>query len=170
MNNTTHTPEPWRLGRVTNAQGVSILSGQHPHYPGVQWIAQVHGTETQEANAYRIVQCVNACHGIQYPETEIPALKLMQQDYAELTARLIISEEKREKLFEVLLKVRASMQRLGIESSDAYIEICDALNACQNPKPCEKHCGENYCDENGCTSAKPSDFGGSTNKPKSITP
>jgi hypothetical protein len=65
MNNTKHTPEPWvQIGPV-------IADEWYDH------IAVINGTtdNVNEANAARIVACVNACEGMGDPEATIKQMQ-----------------------------------------------------------------------------------------------
>jgi hypothetical protein len=68
-----HTAGPWRAGRdVEGRERISVLRIVGPDYPGAGYIAQINlcrsptprGEPDGEANAARIVACVNACEGI----------------------------------------------------------------------------------------------------------
>lgn len=58
---TKHTPEPWKIGKDDSKH----LWSDHTHL-GMMF---GHSTklETDEANAKRIVECVNACSGMENP-------------------------------------------------------------------------------------------------------
>lgn len=70
---TGHTPEPWRVGGTVLVEGVDddaraylvIRNGND------QWPALVERDSDGEANAARIVQCVNALAGVRDPGTAI---------------------------------------------------------------------------------------------------
>jgi hypothetical protein len=76
--NTKHTPEPWRVGKLTviadTNQGLSINGSyckQALNYYGGYLIAE----SITENNASRIVACVNACAGMDDPAKEISTLR-----------------------------------------------------------------------------------------------
>ncbi len=87
---TKHTPTPWRYvthadkrmgdcirgGRVRTEDGATVP-------PAVCTMSKCEGWETQQANAARIVQCVNACEGIEDPAS---ALKQARQALTALKA------------------------------------------------------------------------------------
>lgn len=76
-----HTPEPWwvgptpaylRMGQGSgNKQPLTIRSPHHSEEIATVWTALL----PTEANAARIVACVNACAGMSDPEAEIARLR-----------------------------------------------------------------------------------------------
>ena len=75
-----HTKEPWQIVPTIDRNHVEIrdsdrrlISVVSSHYP--------HGVKTEDANAHRIVQAVNACAGMDDPAQEIAQLRA---DRAEL--------------------------------------------------------------------------------------
>lgn len=89
MSETKHTPEPWEALRLQCAWGIQSTSESadpdervchlpyHFEYRGEPCgsITSQNKTNAEiEANARRIVACVNACEGIADPEKAIPAL------------------------------------------------------------------------------------------------
>jgi hypothetical protein len=76
MSETKHSPEPWRAdvddpSDILDASGAACASGWSFDEPG-GWFRQ----EPAEANARRIVACVNACAGIPTEEVEAGVLAL----------------------------------------------------------------------------------------------
>jgi hypothetical protein len=71
--NTTHTPEPWRVeAKYTNGL---LITDQYED-TNICSTGAFHGySSIQQANAYRIVACVNACAGMENPSAEIERLK-----------------------------------------------------------------------------------------------
>lgn len=68
-----HTPEPWKDGflRVTAIDGgmkIAVTS------------CEIGNVEIEQANANRIVTCVNACAGIDDPAAEIAELKRQRDE------------------------------------------------------------------------------------------
>jgi hypothetical protein len=63
MSNSKHTPEPWMKGffHVYDADGCEIAD----------CMSDVYLTYHDQANAARIVECVNACAGIENPSYAI---------------------------------------------------------------------------------------------------
>lgn len=77
-----HTPEPWMYGAelvsARHAVGVceEICRCSVTRLPAHK---NVRPYDEGIANAARIVQCVNACAGMEFPEAEIPRLKTQEQ-------------------------------------------------------------------------------------------
>lgn len=67
MSTMTHTPEPWGIKQHGN--GNELFGGTSPQS---QWYLF---EEATEANAARIVACVNACAGMKSPEDDIKRYK-----------------------------------------------------------------------------------------------
>lgn len=88
---TTHTPEPWKLGRAGSViseskDGLEIIgaTGEEAiNYYGGNLIAE----SISQANAARIVACVNACAGIENPQEYMKGVKLLEKTYHELQNR-----------------------------------------------------------------------------------
>lgn len=95
---TQHTPEPWRVCEPPNNDMITCdaVSGRYLVYctraGGQDGICKISEQE-QEANARRIVACVNACAGIstdtliEYGDGNLEALFKMQQQRDELQAK-----------------------------------------------------------------------------------
>lgn len=62
-----HTPEPWNYFKPEHSNGLWYINDSCMVIYGLTHLA--------EANAARIVACVNACAGMEYPEYEIQSLK-----------------------------------------------------------------------------------------------
>lgn len=64
MNELKHTPEPWRVGRHAVVADVPVVGGcsgtDDVDYYGGHLVCET----VTEANAERIIACVNACKGI----------------------------------------------------------------------------------------------------------
>mgnify|MGYP001609990913 CR=1 FL=1 len=62
----SHTPEPWRVRMDTSAPNVFITREFGVDVPPAFYIADVQGIgkKETEANAARIVACVNGCTGL----------------------------------------------------------------------------------------------------------
>lgn len=58
-----HTPEPWGV-RVTSV-GTNIFSEKQSTY--LMYMSQTRTVKEGNANAYRVVECVNAMEGIENP-------------------------------------------------------------------------------------------------------
>jgi hypothetical protein len=67
-----HTPTPWETSAVVSAGGVGWDVCEAS---AGDMIADLQDCPNAEANAKRIVACVNACEGIDDPEQSIPAMK-----------------------------------------------------------------------------------------------
>ena len=65
---TKHTPEPWAIG-------LSKESFVNDHKVIGYAIGRFNTDEEKKANAARIVECVNACAGMENPAAEIAALR-----------------------------------------------------------------------------------------------
>ena len=66
-----HTPEPWNFTPPDGVERGMVGSSTHP------WICELDDFDTaeSEANAQRIVACVNACTGIADPVAALEAVK-----------------------------------------------------------------------------------------------
>jgi hypothetical protein len=84
--NTTHTPEPWRVYAWRNGSTFAI---EYIQPSGISaFICQVNGSNGQsEANASRIVACVNACAGIHDPQELIIGADFALKENRELKAQ-----------------------------------------------------------------------------------
>lgn len=71
MINTKYTPAPWTL------HGTTIEAGNHV-IAQANWFGVMEGKPDNEANAVRIVACVNACEGIS-PEAVPEMLELIKE-------------------------------------------------------------------------------------------
>jgi hypothetical protein len=82
MEKAKHTPEPWRYDGIPWKEGENIYGTFDIHAENKKWIGDTKpyggenftGIEEAEANAQRIVQCVNACKGIENPGETIVEL------------------------------------------------------------------------------------------------
>jgi hypothetical protein len=63
MSKEKHTPEPWGV-RVTSV-GTNIFSEKQSTY--LMYMSQTRTVKEGNANAYRVVECVNAMEGIENP-------------------------------------------------------------------------------------------------------
>ena len=72
-----HTPEPWEIYGRYGDHGRIVGEGDR-HIAGTMgYSSNIRSGEVRaenQANARRIVECVNACAGIEDPETVIPQL------------------------------------------------------------------------------------------------
>jgi hypothetical protein len=66
----THTPEPWGV-RVTSV-GTNIFSEKQSAY--LMYMSQTRTVKEGNANAYRVIECVNAMEGIQNPAEFIASI------------------------------------------------------------------------------------------------
>lgn len=66
MSETKHTPEPWEASRWKYYPNRTRIFGPLVG-DKIQLIGETYGEETNEANADRIVECVNAMEGIDNP-------------------------------------------------------------------------------------------------------
>lgn len=73
MTTTKHTPTPWRIAEAA--------AGRFPEYPIVGAdrhtvaVLKIYALDQHNGNAARIVQCVNACEGIEDPTAFIAAVR-----------------------------------------------------------------------------------------------
>lgn len=84
--NTKHTPTPWKRG--TSKYGSPFLIGREDTGFVVAECRNQHHSEEAEANAARIVACVNGCEGIADPSAVkdmMEALKAWRYAYSECT-------------------------------------------------------------------------------------
>jgi hypothetical protein len=91
--NTTHTPEPWRVYAWRND---STFAVEYIQPSGISaFVCQMNGSNGQsEANASRIVACVNACAGMEDPAAEIERLKAQRDELLRLL-ELALSDPKK---------------------------------------------------------------------------
>lgn len=130
MSDTKHTPEPWIYeglsGDIDEGWEASLI------IPGDKGNADWHSFivayglqgeegagELAEANARRIVACVNACAGMADPEAEIAKLKAEMEElreaaeaYMQLSTCYRLGARPTEKLFAALSKARAALERI----------------------------------------------------------
>jgi len=106
MSEFKHTPEPWRLyGELVNTTtGVTIR--QDDNFKKIICDLYAYGfynvtIEEQQANAERIVACVNACAGIENPKK----LKNSHREYLLTRSLLREAEKQRDLLLEVLKEI-----------------------------------------------------------------
>jgi hypothetical protein len=90
MSNNKHTPTPWEVDQLA-------VSSVNEPLDGGDIICEAptgydHSMIRWDANASRIVQCVNACEGMDDPESTISVLKNSQREYL-LTRSLLIDTE-----------------------------------------------------------------------------
>ena len=93
-----HTKEPW-IFDAPDADFSGIIIGRHG--------GEVVDGEFTEANARRIVACVNACAGMDDPEKEIAALRAENEAYEKTLLHLM------EKFPEVKAVINAVGKRSG---------------------------------------------------------
>ena len=112
MNTPKHTPEPWATEDVTINQKEIQLWG-----PGRQYIGTIQGImynhANTEANAERIVACVNACAGI---ATEDLHLVLPQQlaDIGKLVSDYRKTQAQRDEAITLLKEMERVVRNSGI--------------------------------------------------------
>ena len=101
-----HTAEPWKV------MPDPVYQGQHPYHENRfiatddalfedgfddleagELIASMRDGENQQANARRIVACVNACVGLADPAAEIAAMKLTREGWDVMGATLASERE-----------------------------------------------------------------------------
>lgn len=91
MSNQKHTPEPWVISRF-NSGGEDLLSIEHDNtiIAAVNsWLSE----PEQEANAARIVACVNYCKGTSNEELESGSLEQLKSQRDELIRVLQVVEK-----------------------------------------------------------------------------
>jgi hypothetical protein len=117
METQTHTPEPWNtvsdpiMGTLIRKEGLILAK-----------MRKLEGIN-HEANAARIVACVNACADMENPRFEIEGLRLIQKAHADLTANSIIE---REELLKVL-RLMADGFESGKITQVHYDAVSDAI-------------------------------------------
>lgn len=81
-----HTPTPWTIDTSTGVITIKATIGfdEQLEAPISETIALLPMTETNEANAKRIVECVNACEGIHDPKELILAADVAMAENREL--------------------------------------------------------------------------------------
>ena len=77
---TKHTPEPWQAHKEDRSPWV-ILGLSADKYGGHPYIAEMPGGRDSQANARRIVACVNACAGIN-PEAVPDLMEVLEAGIA----------------------------------------------------------------------------------------
>ena len=101
-----HTPEPW----IYTAFDVPILfTGVIKHNEGRE-IAAIYGNMgAGEANAARIVACVNACAGMDDPAAEIERLRDMEKNIAPIlqTVRALAQQISGDKSIDQMTRLEA---------------------------------------------------------------
>lgn len=116
MGSQQHTPEPWGYDGYT---GIGAISSDQ--FNDGYFTAEVMGPD-KEANARRIVACVNALEGV--PPEWLEAfrtgnVKNVLQDLATVT-------KQRDELLAVLDKAESAIRELAVECDGDY-ELADAL-------------------------------------------
>lgn len=90
MSETEHTAEPWQTNTNYEPNKTRIFGPFIDGEKKRQWIADTIGEETHEANAKRIVECVNACAGLSDPIKNIVSyhsnVKKVSQDITVLSS------------------------------------------------------------------------------------
>jgi hypothetical protein len=86
MSETKHTPEPWRIARFAYGEDSGAYVSAGPVLNIEKVIATLYpyafyhmDAETANANAFRIVDCVNALAGIEDPEAFVKEAKAALQ-------------------------------------------------------------------------------------------
>lgn len=135
MSENKHTPEPWRIELVNHALGdtgdyegvVEIRAGDAKRPMIEIWS----DSDEAEANARRIVACVNACAG-----SQTDALEEMQRrgltfgQLAFLHARL---QQQRDELLAALEKAREEMSCANFNSAAERIDHAIAIAKGEQP-------------------------------------
>ena len=112
-----HTPEPWRvelrnepLGDTGDYEGVvEILSGSAQR-PIIQFWDE---SEESEANARRIVACVNACEGMDTESLESIAGRIAAKSVLQMHANYIRSKAKAQSLEQQRDKLLAALTEIA---------------------------------------------------------
>jgi endonuclease V-like protein UPF0215 family len=99
----SHTKEPW----------VAIETEEYKNYPEMGKIHHISTADRtyificglDEANAKRIVACVNACEGMKDPEIEILSLQHNEGEMNRIVKHWKKAEQQRDKLLEGLKKI-----------------------------------------------------------------
>ena len=135
MKNMKHTPEPWEAyyGCVIaeSEQGITINGGtgkEAREYYGGNLI----GESISDANADRIVACVNACAGMEDPAAEIAALRaeverLKPAAKPSLPDRFFVpcTEQEADEVYELL--EGAGYKTEGLLCPKMWTEICTGV-------------------------------------------
>lgn len=113
--NTTHTPEPWRLGSPStvvadSAEGITLNGATGPEnveYYGGNLICE----SVSNANAARIVACVNACKNVSNEWLQENAVYALIEDKERIERReanhIALLETQRDELLEALKQLVA---------------------------------------------------------------
>lgn len=105
-------PEPWAVHRTENNELISVIDGNSWQICEVNY----NGVEQQEANAARIVACVNACAGFYYPEELIRWMKSIKVnvesdtiDVSVILKELEETKRQRDELLKELEKLKSKL-------------------------------------------------------------
>lgn len=154
-----HTPEPWKTEYRKDSRGMfhqDIFDVNGETIAVMSWYpVKVSETKTEtnrEANARRIVACVNACAGMDDPQIAISKLgyerdkareerNIADTRIAELEAELAAEREKVELLREALVAFeswwRLPNKQRTIETIESPMRLCIEALAATEP-PCKK--------------------------------
>lgn len=135
-----HTPEPWSYG-FPKVNGVDVREAKCMVSAGGWHVASVShggiypdepfGSQTREANARRIVACVNACRGLPTDDLE----KMQLGGVLNATAELLAQREQLQSKYKAAMDA-LQVARDGTEwCSSEELDRIDALLAGQVPEP-----------------------------------
>jgi hypothetical protein len=106
-----HTPEPWRVsGKIVNTQNVVSIKAIDKTISTLAADEFRNCTiEEVNANAARIVACVNACAGMDDPAAEIERLRDMEKNIAPImqTVRSLAQHISRDKSIDQMTRLEA---------------------------------------------------------------
>ena len=101
-----HTKEPWSFSPAENGLEWGVEAGKW----GVAICADAPGDGTSEANARRIVACVNACAGIPTDQLESGEARYVRNELADIYAL----EKRRDELLAALEKGGHSLREISL--------------------------------------------------------
>ena len=132
-----HTPEPWRVGRPGTVVSDTPVPGMGGSDAVEYYGGHLIGESITEANARRIVACVNECEGISTERLEMakqlelgPETFPVWKAYCEKKMQLEAVTEQRDELLEVLEEITeyAEMAMEQANKAGAEWEIGFALH------------------------------------------
>jgi hypothetical protein len=107
MSEAKHTPGPWFVSMGTHeklGQALAVSTKEGDEVDAICIVDQLPGSEESTANAHRIVDCVNACEGIEDPKNVVPQLLRANERVLELEPLRIQRDELLEALQQFVLE------------------------------------------------------------------
>lgn len=124
MDNQKHTPEPWKTGAGYEQQEPGVYI-----YGGDGLIVSSEDTEITEANARRIVACVNACAGISTEQLEMDISVGGEKSIYESQEAKVQELIQQKNILLEAVKGIVNFHNEHCEDEELYPEFLDLLNA-----------------------------------------